>query len=67
MESGIVGKRRLSARDARADFLNNFRLAVFLFRDIFQIKFSMIAADGFRAEFLFLSLLLDHEIRLVDI
>jgi len=44
MESGIMGKRRLSARDDRADFLNNFRLAVFLFRGIFQIEYSVFSA-----------------------
>jgi hypothetical protein len=38
MESGIMGKRRLSDRNDRADIFNRFRLALFLFRDIFQIK-----------------------------
>jgi len=36
--SGIVGKRRLPDRNDRADFSNRFRLALFLFRDIFQVK-----------------------------
>ena len=44
LESGILGKRRLSDRDDRADFFNRFRLAVFLFRGIFQIKFSVFSA-----------------------
>ncbi len=37
LESGIVGKRRPSAGDDYADFLNNFRLAFILFRGYFQI------------------------------
>ena len=67
LESGISGKRRLSAGDDRADFSNYFRLAIFLFRNIFQIRCSVFSADVFRAECLFLFLLFDHEIRLVHI
>jgi hypothetical protein len=38
MEPGIMDKRRLPAGDGAADFRGRFSLAVFLFRDFFQIR-----------------------------
>lgn len=38
LESGIMGKRRLSDSDDYADFINNFRLALFLFRFFLPLK-----------------------------
>jgi hypothetical protein len=38
MESGIMDKRRLPAGDGSANFHGRFSLAVFLFRDFFQIR-----------------------------
>ncbi len=37
LESGIVGKRRLSGCDDSADLCDYFCLAIFLFRSFFQI------------------------------
>jgi hypothetical protein len=38
MESGIMGKRRLSDDDDPADFYDSLHLALFLFRIFFQVR-----------------------------
>jgi hypothetical protein len=46
LESGILGECRLSGSDGFATFLNNFLLAVFLFRNFLQMNLKRKSEKG---------------------